>query len=412
MTLEPYRRVLALPGMRPLILLALLARVPVTAVGVTLTLHVVLDLHRGYGAAGLVGAASTVGTALGAPLLGRLVDRRGLRLMLAVTTVAEAVFWGVAPVLPYSALLGAALVGGLLTLPVFSVIRQSVAALVPEPQRRPAYALDSMSVELSFMVGPALAVLVITTLSARFAMLLVGAGIVLAGAALYALNPPIRASGEAAAPGAPVPRRDWLRPRLVAVLAAAAATTVVLGGTDVALVAALREAGQVGWTGAVIALWGAYSLAGGFVFGMVRRPLSPLLLTGLLSAFTIPVGLAEGWQWLCLTMLPAGALCAPSLAASADAVSRLVPAGARGEAMGLHGSALTVGMAVGAPLAGAVIDATTPAWGFAAAGLVGGALAVAAVPLTRASRPRSGQAPDDPGQPARADHAGLIGVSD
>jgi hypothetical protein len=52
--------VLALPGVPPLILLALLARVPATAVGVTLTLHVVLDLHRGYGAAGLVGAASTI----------------------------------------------------------------------------------------------------------------------------------------------------------------------------------------------------------------------------------------------------------------------------------------------------------------------------------------------------------------
>jgi MFS family permease len=410
MTLEPYRRVLALPGVRPLILLALLARVPVTAVGVTLTLHVVLDLHHGYGAAGLVGAASTVGTALGAPLLGRLVDRRGLRQMLAVTTVAEAVFWAVAPALPFSALLIAALVGGLLTLPIFSVIRQSLAALVPEPQRRPAYALDSMSVELSFMAGPALAVLVITAVSARFAMVLVGAGIVLAGAALFALNPPTRPAeeGRAGAEATPVPRREWLRPRLVALLAAGTATTVVLVGTDVALVAALREAGQVGWTGAVIALWGAYSLAGGFVFGMVRRPLSPLLLAGLLAAFTVPVGLAGswGWGWLCLAILPAGALCAPSLAASADAVSRLVPAGARGEAMGLHGSALTVGMAAGAPLAGAVIDATTPAWGFAAAGLAGAALTLAAL-LTPASRgvpgrprTRTPQAVPGPGRPA------------
>jgi MFS family permease len=412
MTLEPYRRVLALPGVRPLILLALLARVPVTAVGVTLTLHVVLDLHHGYGAAGLVGAASTVGTALGAPLLGRLVDRRGLRLMLAVTTVGEAVFWSVAPLLPYAALLVAALVGGLLTLPVFSVVRQSMAALVPEPQRRPAYALDSMSVELSFMVGPALAVLIITTLSPRVAMVAVGAGIVLAGAALFALNPPVRAAEEdqQAGTAAPVRRREWLRPRLVALLAASAATTVVLAGTDVSLIAALREAGQVGWTGAVFAAWCAYSLAGGFVFGAARRPLSPILLTLLLGVFTIPVGLAGGWGWLCLAMLPAGALCAPSLAATADAVSRLAPAGARGEAMGLHGSALTVGMAVGAPLAGAVIDAAAPAWGFAVAGLVGGTAALAALPLSRLGRQRVGQAAGGSGQPTGADQAGLVRV--
>lgn len=413
MTLEPYRRVLALPGVRPLIALALLARVPVTAVGVTLTLHVVLDLHHGYGAAGLVGAASTVGTALGAPLLGRLVDRRGLRLMLAVTTVAEGLFWSVAPVLPYPALLTAAFVGGLLTLPVFSVIRQSMAALVPEAQRRPGYALDSMSVELSYMAGPALAVLVITTVSARVAMAGVGAGIVLAGVALFALNPPTQGDDEASREGAaPVPRREWLRPRLVALLAASAATTVVLAGTDVALVAALREAGQVGWTAVVIVAWGAYSLTGGFVFGMVHRPLSPILLPALLGALTIPLGLASGWAWLCLALLPAGALCAPSLAASADAVSRLAPAGARGEAMGLHGSALTVGMAVGAPLAGAVIDATTPAWGFAAAGLVGAGLALAALPLSRLGRDRTGQVAGGSGEPAGADQAGLVGVHD
>ncbi|HEX5542802.1 MAG TPA: MFS transporter, partial [Micromonospora sp.] len=79
MTLAPYRRVLALPGVRSLLLVAMLARIPVTAAGVTLTLYVVLNLGRGYFAAGLVAAAMTVGAALGAPLMGRMVDRRGLR---------------------------------------------------------------------------------------------------------------------------------------------------------------------------------------------------------------------------------------------------------------------------------------------------------------------------------------------
>ncbi|GGL99698.1 hypothetical protein GCM10012279_16360 [Micromonospora yangpuensis] len=122
------RDALALPGLRPLLLVAILARVPVAATAVAMTLHV-LDLGHGYFAAGLVGAVLTVGSAFGAPLLGRLVDRRGLRPMLLLTTAVSALFWGTAPVLPYPVLLGAALVGGLLTLPVFSVIRQSIAAL-------------------------------------------------------------------------------------------------------------------------------------------------------------------------------------------------------------------------------------------------------------------------------------------
>jgi predicted MFS family arabinose efflux permease len=393
MNLKPYRQALALPGVRSLLLVSMLARIPLTATGVTLTLYVVLALDHGYAAAGLVGTAITVGSAIGAPVVGRLVDRRGLRPVLALTTAVEAVFWPVAQTLPYPALVVAAFCGGLFSLPVFSVVRQSIAALVPEGQRRQAYALDSMSVELSFMVGPALAVLLATTVSPRATVVAVGAGVVLSGVALFALNPPIRGADEPAAPARPLPRRQWLTPRLVGVLAMGAATTLVLAGTDVSVVAVLRAGGQVEWTGIVLAMWGAYSLAGGFAYGALARPPSPLRLVIMLSLCTIPVGLGGGeWWWLSLALLPAGALCAPTLAATADAVSRLAPASVRGEAMGLHGSAITVGLALGAPLAGAVIDASTPAWGFAATGVVGVLVAAAILPgeLRRRAADRAG----------------------
>jgi MFS family permease len=109
----------------------------------------------------------------------------------------------------------------------------------------------------------------------------------------------------------------------------------------------------------------------------------------LLALLTVPVGLGGSQWWLLsLALLPAGTLCAPAMAASADAVSRLAPPEVRGEAMGLHGSAITVGLALGAPLAGAVIDLSAPAWGFAATGLVGLAVAapVAVVTLARGRR--------------------------
>jgi predicted MFS family arabinose efflux permease len=381
MNLKPYRQALGLPGVRSLLIVSTLARIPLTATGVMLTLYVVLALHRGYAAAGLVGSAMTVGMAVGGPALGRMVDRRGLRPMLALTTVASGVFWLSAPVLPYPALLVAAFFGGVLSLPMFSVVRQSIAALVPEDRRRQAYALDSMSVELSFMVGPALAVLLATTVSPRATMIALAAGIVLAGLALFVLDPPTRAHDDPAAPARALPRREWLTPRLAGVLAIGAATTLVLGGTDVSMVAVLRAAGQVEWTGAVLAMWAVYSLSGGFAYGATPRPPSLLKLATLLSLCTIPVGLGGGHWWvLCLALLPAGALCAPTLAATADEVSRLVPASVRGEAMGLHGSAITVGIALGAPLAGAVIDASAPAWGFAVTGLLGALVTLAVLP--------------------------------
>lgn len=380
--LKPYREALALPGLRSLLLVSVLARMPLTATGVTLTFYVVLDLGRGYGAAGLVGAASTIGAALGSPLLGRLVDRRGLRPVLLLTTVAEGLFWAAAPTLSYPVLLPAAFLAGLLALPVFSVVRQSIAALVPAERRRPAYALDSMSVELSFMVGPALAVALATTVTPRLTLWAVGAGIVAAGICFWLLDPPTRAADEPAGPQRAVSRREWLTPRLLAVLAVSLAATLVLGGTDVAVVAVLRAGGEVGWTGAVLAAWAVASLVGGFAYGAVRRSFPPLALVAALSLTTIPVGLGGSHWWLLsLALIPTGALCAPTIAATSDAVSRLAPPGVRGMAMGLHGSAVTVGIALGAPLAGAVIDASAPAWGFVVTGVIGLLVALAVLPV-------------------------------
>ena len=382
MTLTPYRETLALRGIRSLLIIATLARIPITAGTVTLTLHVVLDLKLGYGAAGLAGALFTIGGSLGAPVMGRITDSRGLRPVLILTTVAEVTFWFSAQAMPYPALLAAALVGGFLTLPAFSIARQSIAALAPESHRLPAFALDSMTTELSFMAGPALGVFVSTTAGPRVAMFVVGTGILLSGIGLYLVNPPIRGRDEPSiAATERVPRRTWLTPRLFGVLAITMAATLVLSGTDVAVVAILRHAGEIAWVGLVLAIWAAYSLAGGFAYGMIKRGLPPVAILAPMALLTIPVGLGGGHWWLlAILLLPAGALCAPTITATADAVSRMTPASARGEAMGLHNSSLTVGVAMGAPLAGTVMDRFSPAWGFTAVGVVGLLVALVVLP--------------------------------
>jgi len=410
MTLTPYRQTLALPGIKSLLIVATLARIPITAGAVVLTLHVVNDLGLGYGAAGLVGAAFTVGASLGAPVMGRFVDRRGLRPMLVVTTLAEVIFWTTAQAMPYWALLVAAF-GGFLSLPAFSVARQSIAALTPEAQRLPAFALDSMTTELSFMAGPALGVLIATTAGPRVAMLAIGGGLLLAGIGFYLLNPPVRAAGEAlVAPGDRVPRSAWLKPRLIAVLAVSLAATLVLSGTDVAVVAVLRANGEVAWTGLVLSLWAVYSLIGGFAYGTIRRGLPPVLLLAPMAFLTLFVGLGGGHWWLtALLLIPAGALCAPTITASADAVSRLTPSSARGEAMGLHNSALTTGVALGSPLAGLVMDTWSPAWGFVAVGGLGILVTLAVLPAERRRRSAASLRPaPEPAALSAGPHAALI----
>ena len=334
--------------------------------------------------------------------------------MLVLTTVAEVVFWFSSPHMPYWALLVAALFGGFLALPAFAVARQSIAALAPESHRLPAFALDSITTELSFMAGPALGVLISTTAGAEISMYAVGTGILISGVGLYLLNPPIRGHDEEpVSAGVRVPRSSWLKPRLIGVLAITAASTLVLSGTDVAVVAVLRAGGEVEWTGAVLGLWAAFSLVGGFAYGTVKKGLSPLTLFAPMALLTIPVGLGgHHWWLLALLIIPAGLLCAPTITATADAVSRMIPAAARGEAMGWHNSALTVGVAAGAPLAGLVMDWQSPPWGFAAVGGVGVLVALLVLPAELRKRREDQAAVSGPGVSGAAGTVGAAGVAD
>jgi MFS family permease len=388
MALGTYRRVLALPGVGTLLALMFAARIPVTATSMVLTLHVVLTMHRGYGAAGLVGAVGTVGIAVGAPLAGRLVDGFGLRRMILITAVGYGAYWMTAWLLPYEALLALTFVGGIVALPVMSVGRQAIAALVPEEHRKAAFSLDSISVEMSFMVGPALGVLVATNVSTVAAMIAVGVTIVVAGAAIYVVNPPIRGAHDEPEPvGVRPRRRQWLRSELLATLAAGSGAVFVLAGTEVAMVAALRGVGEVSWTGVTTICMCVASAIGGVVYGALHRTPGPLVMMAFLGLLVVPVGLVGGQWWaVALALVPSNLLCAPTLAATGDRVSRLVPASVRGEAMGLHSSALTLGAALGSPVIGVVVDHFHPTGGFAAAGLGGVLVAVLVWPLARRRR--------------------------
>ncbi|WP_433802435.1 MFS transporter [Actinomycetospora sp. CA-084318] len=352
-----YREVLAQPGLRALYAVGFAARLPLTATGVVLTLHVAVGLDRGFAAAGLVGGAVTFGTVLGAPLLGRLIDRFGLRPVLVLCGVSEAVFWGVAPMLDVGPLAGAAFVAGVLALPAFPVVRQSLGAVVPGSRRRPAFALDAMSAEVSFIVGPAVGTGAVLALSSTAALWSVGAGFVLATAGLWWLDPPTRADDERTdAPS----MRHWLGGPMITALAGAVAAVLLLTATELAVVAALTARGETGWFALANTMWCLASLVGGFVYGVAARPPALPTLLAALAVGTVPVAFGGPWWLVTLLVVPAGAFCAPALSSSAEAVGRLAPDAARGVATGLHGSAIMLGAALAQPLTGVLIDRVSP----------------------------------------------------
>jgi len=397
MQVGQYRDVLAWRGVRSVLLLGFLVRMPMFAGGLVLTVHIVSTLGRSYGEAGLVSAAFTVAIAISAPWRGRILDRVGLRRTVLPSIVVESVAWSVAPFVGYQLLLPLAVLAGLFVVPTFSILRQALIVAVPADRRRTALSLDAVFTEMSFMIGPAFGIWAAVTWDTRWTLVGVQLASVLAAVGLMVINPALRstnrhagaelrdaergrprADGEDPGRGSAHAGRSWVSASVVAVLAAAGAATVVLGGTDVAIVAALRSTGNQGALGWVMALWGAGSLVGGLFYGAWHRSISVFWLLGGLAATTLPVALAGSLWSLSLLLFVCGFLCAPTITATVDSLSRLVPERFRGEAMGWHGSAMTTGQAVGAPFAGFAIDHGGWQWGFVSVSVMGLVIAILA----------------------------------
>jgi MFS family permease len=431
-----YRELLAVRPIRNLLIVGMVARIPHSAAGVLLTLHIVLTLGQGYAAAGTAAAVMTIGIAVGAPWRGRRVDTVGLRRALIPSVLSETVIWTIAPHVSYQLLLPLVFVGGLLTLPIFSVVRQSLGILATGDQRRTAFALDAISTELVFMIGPAAGAIVATAGYSVLGLGIVGVATSLSGLFLMWMNPPTRSVAtdaepeaafeadqqqgaeaavvaaapahlqEAAAELAPLAaaehrRQDrlglrhkvrhnfaWFTASVAAVFAVAAGSGMVLSGTDVGIVAALQTGGHQAEIGIVFLFWCAASVIGGVVYGAMHRPVSPVLLLLGMSALTLPMAFAhDTWALAFLSLLP-GVLCAPVLSAASEKVADLVDEERRGEAMGWYGSALTGGVALGAPLAGLFIDGVGAGAGFVSVGAAGVLLCLVGLVLQRRRRRR------------------------
>ena len=140
-------------------------------------------------------------------------------------------------------------------------------------------------------------------------------------------------------------------------------------------------------------VWCIASIAGGFAYGALRRPLPLAGLVAGLGAATLPIAFAGSWWALALLMVPAGLLCAPSIAAGAGVVNALAPDHARGFVIGLHTSSLTAGAAAASAFTGSahrpVVAGPRPC---SSSGTLGIVAALFSSALARAS-PRSPPSP-------------------
>lgn len=408
-----YADLLRNPTIRNIVLLGMFTRVPLWAGNVVVVLHVVEHLGRSYAEAGIVSAVQAVALGLSGPYRGRRLDRLGLRRAVAPSLLVLAVAWSIAPWFGYWPLVVCVAVAGLFTVPSFSIVRTVLIANTPSAQRTSALSIDAVATEMTFMVGPVLGVLAATALPTPTALFICQMASVAGAVLIWVVNPPMRSAIEDADTGEDAVRtRAWLTPGVVVILAISVVASIILLGQDLSAVAALREWDQASSIGWVLALWGAGSAIGGLVYGALKRHPSSAVLLVLLAGSAALVAAAPDRTWFAVLMFLSGLFCAPTVTATADDLSRAVPAGNRGEAMGWHGSAMMLGSAVGAPLVGAAIDHGGWHWGLLSSGLIG--LAIALLGLVVRTR-RPGPEPEvsgavQPGAPAAQDADAVAGA--
>ena len=162
------------PGALRILVISIVARLPLAMLGIVLLVHVV-HLSGSYAAAGIVSGANAVALGVSGPLLGKLVDRRGQTAVLVVGGCAAGALLCVmafAPVgtpLPLLVVLAVAI--GLAVPPLGACVRSLLPTLVPDPSAAGAvYAIETSAVELTWVVGPPVALALAALLSTGFAV--------------------------------------------------------------------------------------------------------------------------------------------------------------------------------------------------------------------------------------------------
>jgi predicted MFS family arabinose efflux permease len=384
-----YRSALTAPGAAGPVLLSALGRLPIAMIGLAALLYV-QQTTGSFAAAGLVSAGALAGISLGSVVQGRIIDRLGPTRPLLVVAVlfgaaAAGLVVAVETARPLPVLVGLALLVGLVMPALPGASRALWADLVPTgPDREAAYSYEAISLEVFFILGPALAALLIATPWP-------GTGVVVAAAAMtlgtvgFALTRAVRGQRPGRLPvDAPAlgPLGALARPGMRTVALASLGFGLVVGTVEVGVPAVTAAAGSAALGGVLLSAWSVASVLAGVLYGLRPwpRPMH-LRLPFLLAAFAVCVaamalvGPTGSLAVLVVAMLAAGALITPQVTAHSVAVEGAAPVGTATEAFGWVVTAATLGLAAGQSVAGLVVEAAGPASAFLAGGVAGAVLA-------------------------------------
>jgi MFS family permease len=356
-----YREAMRTPGALAFAIPGVVGRMPMAML--SLALVILLTAVTGsYGIAGVVSATAALLYAAATPVAARLADRYGQARVLRPQVI---VFAGATAALAACAA-GRAPVWALAVTAGLS--RATMPSLGPMVRSRwsellagtalldAAFSLEGIADELIFISGPVLVVALAACL-APVAGVLVTAALSVAGVA------GLTAQRRSEPPPAPVTRSHGpaLRSPGLRVLVA---MTVCLGAlfvaVDLSTIAFAAHHGDKAAAGPLLGLYGLGSAIAGVWYGSRRwksshasRLIAALAVT---VAGVAPLAFMPGIWPMAAAITAAGLGISATLASSYRAAEMAVPAGQRTEAMSWLTTAAATGTALGAPLAGHLID--------------------------------------------------------
>ena len=343
--MKRYAEVLRVPHVAALIASTLLARFPIGINALALILYL-REQTGSYAVAGVVAGGLAAGAGVGAPVQGRLVDRLGQRRVLVPLAFIHAAALGGVVALtelgaPTVVLLACSTAAGFAIPPTSSVLRSMWPSLLRERQDLipAAYALDSVLIELIFVLGPLLTA-VIATLMSPAAALIVSAASVMIGTIAFTAQAPSRAILPDPEATAAAGRFGALSsPGVRSLVLTSLPAGIGIGICEVTLPAfSEASSGSRELAGLLLAMWSLGSAAGGLAFGAwTRRPPLQrvhLAVTALLPLALLPLAAASSIPVMALLVLPAGMFIAPLLATRNELIGWVAPPGAAHR--GLH----------------------------------------------------------------------------
>lgn len=369
--LRPYRDVLARPGALAFSSAGVLARLPMSMVGIAIVLAVP-EIYGSYGLAGQITAVYVIVQSISAPLLAHLVDRYGqARVMNPALRVAGVGIGGIIAAIALEAhpawILASAVVAGASIGSVGALVRARWTYVLRDPGAiHTAYSLESALDELVFIVGPVVATVLSTSVAPTAGLWLPAIAVLVGGWLLLSqrdTEPPVVQRAHDARKG------SILRSGGMVVLTLVfAATGSIFGATDVATVAFAEEQGSKSAAGAVLAVFACGSMLSGLGYGL-RHWASPLWRRFVLGVLALAAGVSLFFLVTSLPMLAAvmfvtGFTIAPTLVNGNGLVTSLVRHDQLTTGLAWIGTALGVGVSIGSAAAGAAVDGRGSHGGF------------------------------------------------